>query len=107
MLLPANKAAIAEAIRQSTVTNPSKSDMDNDIPVTDHYVLDGGSLLHRLTWKNGETYGSIAEKYASFTVRNYKKATVVFDGYSGEPTVKDNAHQTRQQKQNLCPIVKD
>ena len=37
--------------------------------------------------------------YASFTVDNYGKATVVFDGYTGRPSTKDNAHQRR------CPQV--
>ena len=67
--------------------------------VTNHYVLDGGSLLWRLKWKEGSTYRSIAEMYASFTVDNYGKATVVFDGYTGRPSTKDNAHQWR------CPQV--
>ena len=69
------------------------------VPKTDHYVLDGGSLLRRLKWKEGPTYRSIAEMYASFTVDNYSKATVVFDGYTGRPSTKDNAHQRR------CPQV--
>ena len=34
------------------------------IPETECYVLDGGSLLHRFTWKRGETYGTIANSYA-------------------------------------------
>ena len=31
---------------------------------TEYYVLDGGSLLHHLSWKNGATYGLIAVSYA-------------------------------------------
>ena len=31
--------------------------------------------------------------YALFTVDNYGKAAVVFDGYTGRPSTKDNAHQ--------------
>ena len=30
-------------------------------PKTQHYVQDGGSLLQRLSWKKGETYGSMAQ----------------------------------------------
>ena len=48
---------------------------------TEHYVLDGGSLLYRLKWTEGCTYISIADMYASFTVERYGEATVVFDGY--------------------------
>jgi len=56
----------------------------NSVPETDCYVLDGGSLLHRLPWKTGDSYGAITESYADFTVRHYGQATVVFDGYKGQ-----------------------
>ena len=58
-------------------------------------MLDGGSLIHRLKWTDGSTYNSIADAYASFTVDVYGNATVVFDGYDGGPSTKDNAHQRR------------
>ena len=64
-------------------------------PKTQHYVLDGGSLLQRLSWKKGETYGSIAQSYAEFTIRRYPSATVVFAGSLGGTTIKDNTHQRR------------
>ena len=75
----------------------------NSIPETDCYVLDGGSLLHRLPWKKGDSYGAIAESYADFTLRHYGQATVVFDGYGEGPSIKDNTHQRRGK--NLHPIV--
>ena len=31
------------------------------VPEVEHYVLDGGSLLHRLKWAEGSTYSSIAD----------------------------------------------
>ena len=68
-----------------------------------HYVLDGGSLLQRLSRKKGETYGSIAQAYAEFTIRRYPSATVVFDGYLGGPTIKDNTHQRRGK--NVHPVI--
>lgn len=72
-------------------------------PETEHYVLDGGSLLQRLPWNRRETYGSIAKSYADFTIRRYSKATVVFDGYLDGPAIKDNTHQRRGK--NLHPVV--
>ena len=60
----------------------------NSIPKTDCYVLDGGSLLHRLPWKN---------------VRHYGQTTVVLDGYGEGPPIKDNTHQRREK--NMHPIV--
>ena len=67
----------------------------NSIPKTDCYVLDGGSLLHRLPWKKGDSYNAIAESYADCTVRHYGQATVVLDGYGEGPSIKDNTHQRR------------
>ena len=75
----------------------------NSIPKTDCYVLDGGSLLHRLPWKKSDSYNAIAESYADFTVRNYGQATVVFDGYGKGPSLTENTHQRRGK--HLHPIV--
>lgn len=62
------------------------------IPRTKHYVLDGGSLLHRVPWKKGDSYCATADSYADFTIRRYGMATLVFDGYTGGPSIKDNTH---------------
>ena len=70
----------------------------NEVPQTESYVLDGGSLMHRVQWTTGSTYGAIADCYVDFTLRNYGMATVVFDGYHDRPSVKDSTHQRRQQK---------
>lgn len=48
------------------------------------------------------TYSSIADDYASFTVKFYAKTTVVFDGYGVGPSIKDNAHQHRNRNTNAC-----
>ena len=83
------KAQLLHAVRNHV---NSSNDATQVIPKTDHYVLDGGSLIHRLKWTDGSTYNSIADAYASFTVDVYGNATVVFDGYDGGPSTKDNAH---------------
>ena len=76
----------------------------DSVPETDHYVLDGGSLLHRLKWNQGDTYGSIANSYASFTTRTYGAAIIVFDEYDG-PSTNDNTYQRR--KRNELPRIVD
>ncbi len=74
------------------------------VPETESHVLDGGSLLHRIPWKRGQSYGEIAQSYADFTLRHYGSATtVVFDGYEEGPSIKDNTHQRRGH--NSHPIV--
>jgi hypothetical protein len=45
------------------------------------HFLDGGSLLYRVPWRCGETYGAIAKINADFTTKHYSSATSVFDGY--------------------------
>ena len=90
-LRPPDKPQLAEAIRNH-VTTKSEDAVTQRVPGTDHYVLDGGSLLHRLKWTEGCTYSSIAENYATFTVQHYAKATVVFDGYGVGPSIKHCTH---------------
>ena len=72
-------------------------------PLTECYVLDGGSLLHRLSWTNGHSYGAIAQSYVDFTILHYGLSRVVFDGYEGGPSIKDNTHQRRGH--NIHPVV--
>uniref|UniRef100_A0A8C4Q7P4 HTH OST-type domain-containing protein n=1 Tax=Eptatretus burgeri TaxID=7764 RepID=A0A8C4Q7P4_EPTBU len=98
----ADKSQLAHAVAEFSSKQSNKTVMDS-IPLTEHYVLDGGSLVHRLPWKMGDSYGAIARSYGNFTKRHYGKATVVFDGYSEGPSIKDNTHQRRGQ--NTYPIV--
>lgn len=51
--------------------------------------------------EKGTTFGQIAKEYANFTVSHYGKATVIFDGYTAGPTIKDNEDKRRQQKVHL------
>ena len=50
ILRKADKPQLAQAIRDY-VANLSSNAVMNSIPETDCYVLDGGSLIHRLPWK--------------------------------------------------------
>jgi len=97
LLCKPDKAQLAEAIRNH-VTSLSDDAILQSVRETDHYVLDGGSLLHRLHWTEGCTYTSISTDYASFTLDRYGNATIVFDGYGGGPSIKDNTHQRRSLK---------
>lgn len=61
-------------------------------------------MLHRLPRKRGNNYGVIVQSYADFAIHNYVLATVVFDGYGGGPSIKDNTHP--RSGQNIHPIVR-
>lgn len=98
-----DKPQLAEAIR-NYVTPKADNAVTQTVAVTDHYVLDGGSLIHRLKWTDGSTYSSIADDYASFTVKHYGRATVVFDGYEVGPSIKDCTHQRRSRNLNANKV---
>lgn len=58
------------------------------------HIIDGGSLLHRVQWDDGKSFGEIVRSYVSYVHNNYKEPIVVFDGY--EPSTKDHARKIRQ-----------
>ena len=99
----ADKPQVTDSICKHALSESAHAVLDS-VPETDHYVLDGGSLLHMLKWNQGDTYGSIANAYASFTTRTYGAAIIVFDGYDG-PSTKDNTYQRR--KRNELPRIID
>ena len=86
----------------SSVTSGEYEVVKESAPKTDHYVLDAESLLHRVPWKAGDSYGSISQSYADYTIRHYGLATVIYDGYGGM-SIKDNTHQRRGM--NVHPVV--
>ncbi|GBM36825.1 hypothetical protein AVEN_82819-1 [Araneus ventricosus] len=48
-----------------------------------YFVLDGGSLIHRVVWPKQETFGDVYITYMSYIKRHYgDETTVVFDGYT-------------------------
>jgi len=104
VFLKADKPQLADALRDFVSKSSSNAVIMDSMPESEHFVLDGGSLLHCLSWKKGITYREIAEEYANFTISKYGMATVVFDRYSGEPSIKDNEHQRRQHKAH--PVVR-
>jgi len=76
ILRKGDKPQLAQAIRYHATDLSSEAVM-NSLPETDCYVLDDGSLLHRLPQKIGDSYGAIAECYADFSVTHYGQATGV------------------------------
>ena len=59
------------------------------------HVLDGGALLHRITWPHGfPTNPERCALYCDYLWRNFGPAIVVFDGYR-IPSTKYTTHQRR------------
>jgi hypothetical protein len=93
MLRKADKPPLAHAILKHLNINDSNHPKSTEEP--HKFILDGGSLLHRLTWTRGSTYDDIASSYAKFTTEKYGSATIVFDSYVNAPSIKDVTHRRR------------
>ena len=62
---------------------------------SDVIVVDGGSLLRKITWNKGMCFGDILDAYKRYVTEKHGKAVVIFDGYPDEPTPKDHEHDRR------------
>ena len=94
MPLKADEPPLGTAILDHVnATSPNSS--GTETVTSDHHVLDGGSLLHRVPWEKGISYDEVAMTYATFVSRRYFPPTVVFDGYEAGPSIKDPTHKRR------------
>ena len=75
----------------SEYANGGKLDI---LPETECYVLDGGSLLHRVSWKRGETKHNCSHN-ADFTIKHFATPTVNSDGHECGASIKNTVHQRR------------
>ena len=85
--LSANKPALADAIwvlMPKYVVEPTGQSQ---------YVLDGGSLVHRIPWQRGTTYNDICRQYTNYVTIRYGYAIIMFDGYQEELSTNDCAHE--------------
>ena len=90
LLREANKPQIANSIWSSI--GPDVASLPDSVS----YVLDGGSLLHRISWAKGQTYNEICDSYVDYVIKRYGEGTtVVYDGYDGKPSTKDTTHVRR------------
>ena len=104
-LRKANKPKITEEIKKHVNGKLEESDIDQVPP--QYFVLDGGSLLHKIKWNKDKTYGEIAHDYGQYVLRKYSNVTVVFDGYSNEPTTKDMTHLRRTKLNSQRDVIFD
>jgi hypothetical protein len=68
-----------------------------DVVIQDNtrHVIDGGSLIQRIPWNKGATFGQICQMYLDYLTKRYAHPVVVFDGYSLGPSSKDHTHSRR------------
>ena len=94
----ANEGQVIGAIRRYLVRQDiTEADAEANAAdsIDETFVLDDGSLLHRLEWKHHDTYEAIASSYTTYTSRRYRRATVVFDGYNKSSSIKEMTHKRR------------
>ncbi|GBM72793.1 hypothetical protein AVEN_230348-1 [Araneus ventricosus] len=72
-----------------------------------YFVLDGGSLIHRVVWPKQETFGDVYTTYMSYIKRHYgDEVTVVFDGYiESSVNTKVIERQRRRMKRTSKEII--
>ena len=87
---PKPKTEILIELNKHFLTNQVK------LPDDGKYVLDGGSLLHKMNWSKGVTYDDICDGYVRYVLKHFGEGTIiVFDGYDDTPSTKDTTHIRR------------
>ena len=72
---------------------------------TPYYIIDGGHLLHVVTWPRDCTYAQLCETYTSHVLNHYgTDSTVIFDGYTDHMSTKV-AEQQRRATQHMSPDI--
>ncbi|KAJ8685596.1 hypothetical protein QAD02_021389 [Eretmocerus hayati] len=67
------------------------------------YIIDGGFLLHKVVWHQGDIIDAILQRFVKYIEKHYSQgSTVIFDGY---PSIPDARHiksleRARRVKQN-------
>lgn len=101
-LREAQKSTLADAIWKQGDCRPNLQDY---VHSNTCFVLDGGSLIQKLSWENGSTFGQICDQYINYVSSRYNNVTVVFDGYCSGPSTKDVTH-FRRSKGKKGTVVK-
>ena len=100
LLKEAHKPQLADAIWKISGSG------NTVIPDGVTFVLDGGSLLQRLSWSKGQIFNTICKMYVDYVIRKYGVNSIVLcDGYPEELSVKDTAHLGRS-KGKVVRLVK-
>ena len=71
---------------------------------TDCFVLDGGTLIHKVRWVKDDTYQQIALCYVEYIKERFGTCCVVFDVY-GKASTKDEEHQRRRTRKTSPKVT--
>lgn len=90
MLRCSEKHELAKGIAKMSNYDPESKLHDNEIS-NSMFLVDGGSLLHKIPWQKNETFEEIFNNYSSYLGKKYGISAIIFDGYENAST-KDMAH---------------
>ena len=68
-------------------------------------VVDGGALLHQVSWNKNCSYCEVIDQYCDYLQNNYGSCIIVFYCYGNGPGTKDHEHR-RKNKRMTFPYVK-
>lgn len=71
-------------------------------------IIDGGFLIHYVSWPKDCNYGCIIQCYSKYVLQNFgRNVTVVFDGYPEDCTTKQEEQNRRAAKHSSSDISFD
>ncbi|GFN80278.1 LOW QUALITY PROTEIN: hypothetical protein PoB_000678400 [Plakobranchus ocellatus] len=84
LLREPDKAKLTDALVSAASQESEKDIVDETSDI--EYVLDGGSLLHRIPWRRSDTFAAIGQTYVEYVQRMYTKPRIAFDDNDGQST---------------------
>ena len=80
----------------------------NIAPQMSVHVVDGGYLLHVVSWIYSTPYSEVLQQYVRYVDKHYGDGSIiVFDGYCNGPSIKDEEHCRREAKKCAPSVVID
>jgi len=98
-----NKPELAKCITKNVLVETSVIASPDS-----QFVLDGGSLLHKVRWYKDATFGSAFRQYSKHIFSHYgRNSFIVFDGYASTASTKDHEHRRRANGLSCVPSQVD
>lgn len=75
-------------------------------PPGSHFVIDGGYLLHFVSWPKEYTYAGVCSRYVDFVLKQYGQySSVIFDGYTDTSCNTKTHEQDRRASRVTLPDI--
>jgi hypothetical protein len=96
---PSGKSKLSQHLKDKVAVLTSSCSAEN-------LVIDGGWLMHQISWTSSDSFSSIGTNYVNFVKRKACSRTtvVVFDGYESSP--KDHEHKRRSKDSIGCSEIR-